>query len=777
MRGMGLEHRVTHLHGPGGLEGFGFGLWRKLQWQQPSHAPCRHVPQRLHPVLHKLSVPLHKGSHVATGLRLRPELIDPQTGHLLHAGLTGTPRTMVARPLLPALPVGLEHAFDQRRRQGGRRDQQASAQQSDPVHQPRQGGHVVQVEIVEFVEHHVAAEQAQHGRDLVPRTLGLGGRHEVVDGADQHGRGQQVANAPVLQGDAQQPVVPREFVGALIEDFGIRIDQALGGGRPGALGLLFVVLEQGPAGCTADAHGQIFVTQAQIVPVAAPGLQGQGAQPQGKGAAHAFLRVSERMHDAGIGQRFAAAGGSHVDAESPAQTSGLPQARCPVGGQILPVEPPCPTAPTQQRAAQMAQIAGKVRQRMADASRITGHAQQVLVEGLVEPSLSIGVRMGTAACVALEPLGGRPLQTRIVMVCQHERQPGQMHDIGVVEPAALVGARAQCLQPARQPGGTCLPLRQMHRQAVRARPVGRDILRGRLGRRPFVPSRGHVIQPMAQPLDGIDRQPAAHARWPARVVDRRHNRQPVMGDDQPGHRCGKRGQVPEGIRLRLSIEVIKAIAPIATGLQPDIGRRLRLLCRQVGHAGKPACVVVLPHKGQKQAQRHPFVPVGVALMPFASQPLLERLARLAQIVQQGGELGQQHNVFARLPVVFVLGAQHIAAGGIGGHGALGVESAAVAHDPEQLAVVQPPDPVAGHGRVPAGALPQQAPQGIEPRLGHDRLPGALAPPLGELVQNAPRLAQGTLVALRNQQHIHGNGSPPSVERAGGATVVEPASRA
>jgi hypothetical protein len=83
-------------------------------------------------------------------------------------------------------------------------------------------------------------------------------------------------------------------------------------------------------------------------------------------------------------------------------------------------------------------------------------------------------------------------------------------------------------------------------------------------------------------------------------------------------------------------------------------------------------------------------------------------------------------------------------GDIGRGRALSVELAGIADDPQQLAVVLAANPVAGHCGVFAGGLAQQAVQGLQSLLGDGRLPGAVAAPLGELVEDAPRFGQGVL---------------------------------
>ena len=59
----------------------------------------------------------------------------------------------------------------------------------------------------------------------------------------------------------------------------------------------------------------------------------------------------------------------------------------------------------------------------------------------------------------------------------------------------------------------------------------------------------------------------------------------------------------------------------------------------------------------------------VALLQLAFQSHLERAAGFAKVVQQGCQGGKQLDVFAGLPIVFILAAQDVARSGIGRHGA------------------------------------------------------------------------------------------------------------
>ena len=146
--------------------------------------------------------------------------------------------------------------------------------------------------------------------------------------------------------------------------------------------------------------------------------------------------------------------------------------------------------------------------------------------------------------------------------------------------------------------------------------------------------------------------------------------------------------------------------------------------------------------------------VQVALAALAAQALLEGRTRLAQVMQQGGQLCQQPDRLRTVPVVFIGRAQHIAAGRVGRHGTFSIEAPGIPHNPQQFTVVAAADPVAGHGGVLACGFAQQFAQGIQAILGDRRLPGAVATAFGELVQNPARLGQCTFVALADQQDVH-----------------------
>ncbi len=115
------------------------------------------------------------------------------------------------------------------------------------------------------------------------------------------------------------------------------------------------------------------------------------------------------------------------------------------------------------------------------------------------------------------------------------------------------------------------------------------------------------------------------------------------------------------------------------------------------------------------------------------------------------------NIRKSVPIIFVGTAQNIASRRVGGYSTAKIETRPVAYDPEQLAVVAPAYPVAGHGRILARGLAQHASQRVEAGFRDRGLPGALATAFGKLIKNAPGFLECVLPALGNQQYIHADG--------------------
>ena len=635
------------------------------------------------------------------------------------------------------------------------------------MHQPGEGGQIGQVEVVGLVQHQVAAHQAQHGGNLAATALAFGGGGEVVDGADQQRGHQQFGGLWVVQHALQHGV---GFVVAFKHHMAVFFHQRLGRGGAALLGQALVVLEQRPAGTAAHADGQLVIGQAQQVAEGPPGLQREGAQPHGKGAAHALRGVGQRVHDAGVAQGFAAAGGGQVDDERAVLRAACAQAGGQVGGFVLPAEA-FVFGPLFERLAlpQAGQVGFKFGQGVGDGGAVAGHAQQVLVQRLVA---LVGVAAPGHAVVGVGKQGvvGLPryapghglargfvqAQAGVVVVGQHQAQAGDVHHIRVAQPVtqpvAFVRLAAQGQQALGEFGCLLAPRIGGDGQAVRIKvPVQRQVVSGVAAIGALVPVGPHLLQHAVQGVRAahpghLVTQPVAGFFL---VVFGRGHGQAVVGQHQPGNGLGQRGvgqAHKRGLHVRIHAVALQA-APLP--VQPG-GIVFR---RGVGQAGQPGGIVVGAHKGLEQPQRHPFVPVLVALRvavgggQLAAQPHLEGLAGFAQVVQQRGQGGQQVDVLAGVPVVLVVATQHVAGGGVGGHGPLGVEAAAVAHHPQQFAVVQPAYPVAGHCGVFAGALAQQAAQGVQAVAGDGGGPGALAPALGKLVEDAAGLGECFFVAL------------------------------
>ena len=254
-----------------------------------------------------------------------------------------------------------------------------------------------------------------------------------------------------------------QIICPLVEDVAVFLDQVLCRRRPGTLCLCLMVCEQGTTGRATHTHGQIFLVKAQILSETSAGLQGQGAQTQCESTSHALFRVCQRVHDAGIGQGFAAPCGCHVDDEGTMQIGLIAQAQGHVGGLVLPLKTSGTAALAQGGRTQVTQTLPKIRQGVADASRITGNAQQMLVQWLLEMPLLVCIGMACAACISSDASGILAFQTGVVVISQHQAKACQMHHIGVVEPALLLaGALAQGLQALCQPGSACTPFGEVY---------------------------------------------------------------------------------------------------------------------------------------------------------------------------------------------------------------------------------------------------------------------------------------------------------------------------
>ena len=698
---------------------------------------------------------LERGRIAAVGDGLA-ELVEPQTADRGRApGRTGLLAT-VALELQAPVPVGLEQTLHQGWRQRGRRQQHPCAQHPGPVHQPGQCGQVVDVEVIGLVQHQIAAHQTQHRRDLPAAPLALGGGHQMVDGAHQQRRQQHRTHRRITHRALQQrmgiDVALEADVAALL------VEQRLRGCGTTGLRLLRVVVEQFTAGTAAHADGQILVAQIQQIPEGPAGLQRQGTQPQREGTAHAAFRIGQRVHHAGVGQRLATAGRGHVDDEGPLPLRALAHAGGQFGGLVLPAETLIGRAATQPLVTrQPGQMLLEARQRPRHLAAMLRHTEQMLVERLVELARPAGVGVQRVAGRHLDTPRIIALEAGIVVIGQHQAQARQMHHVRIGEPVARPGL----LQPTQQPPGDAhrapAPQVRADRQAVPEPPVRLD--RGAIPvARALVPCRVDLLQHTVQ---AADLELGGTAVRPGR-----QHRQPMMRHHQPPDRLRQR-RVPERRERCRQRAAVHAVTPEAV----DPGGVVRRSRRD--QPLQPGGIVIGAHKGLEQPQRHPFMPILVALDQPAGQPVLEGLARLAQVVQQRGQRGQQVDVLPGVPVVLVVRTQHVAGGRLRRHGALRVEAAGIADDPQQLAVVQAADPVTGHRRVAACRLAQQASQRVQTVLRDRCLPGPVAAPLGELVEDATGFHQRALVALRDQQDVHQD----AVEEGSGTRACAPRRKA
>ena len=353
------------------------------------------------------------------------------------------------------------------------------------MHQAGEGGQVGHIKVVGLVQHQVAGQQAQHGRNLAATAQAFGGGGEVVYGADQQGRGNEGVGFGVVGQALQQRVLAVAFV----EHGACFVQQCLAGCGAGGFGLLLPVFKQRPAGRTADLDGQLLVAQLQVVLEHAPGLQRERAQPHGKGAAQAGARVGQRIHDAGIAQCFAAAGGGHVDDECATVRCAGAHAGGQVGGFVLPGKARVGASFFEGLVVfERGQAAGEAGQGARHQRGMGLYAQQVLVQRLIEKwalalihqaraaiiLIVIAARVGVQRVVFAEVRGAccRVGEAGVVVVGQHEAQARNVHGKGVVQHRALSSGLRQLQQFACVAAGLFAPGRLGDGQPVREVPVG-----------------------------------------------------------------------------------------------------------------------------------------------------------------------------------------------------------------------------------------------------------------------------------------------------------------
>ena len=185
----------------------------------------------------------------------------------------------------------------------------------------------------------------------------------------------------------------------------------------------------------------------QRVAVYATGLQRERAQAQCEATTHALGWVRQRIHGACVGQRFATTRGGHVDDERAARGAGAGHAGSQVGGLVLPAKPWIVAAlPQALVPGQPGQVTLEARQCMAYLAGMHRDADKVFVQRLVELAIT-GVRVERVARWHADPLDlVLRSQTGVMVVCQHQRQPGDMHDIRIAEPITFASRALQLLE-------------------------------------------------------------------------------------------------------------------------------------------------------------------------------------------------------------------------------------------------------------------------------------------------------------------------------------------
>ncbi len=216
--------------GPGGIDFFPWRRGRNSHRLNPCAAflllPC----QLVQAFFHERVMVGGKGFGVGTVLSRAAEFIEP-----------GAHRVDCPARLAPVLlkdasagAPGIIQALYQRGWQGGRRQQDITAQHPDPVNQTGQCRQVIQIEVIGFVQHQVGCQQAQHRRDLMPTTGALGGGHQVVNGADEDRGCQEFLRVRgFFQPLGQWPV----FQAAFVVDKAVVVEQVFQGFAASVSGL------------------------------------------------------------------------------------------------------------------------------------------------------------------------------------------------------------------------------------------------------------------------------------------------------------------------------------------------------------------------------------------------------------------------------------------------------------------------------------------------------------------------------------------------------------
>ena len=164
------------------------------------------------------------------------------------------------------------------------------------------------------------------------------------------------------------------------------------------------------------------------------------------------------MHDARIGQRLAAACGRHVDDKGAMQFCLVSQGKGRIGCLVLPMETARAAALAKRGAAQMPQMFFKAGKRVANPPGVPCHAQEVFVQGLIQAAMLVSVGIRRTIRISFDPLRRLGIQAGVMVIGQHQRHAGQVHDEGVVQPFTLVILLVQTLQTHRQLRHTLAPL-------------------------------------------------------------------------------------------------------------------------------------------------------------------------------------------------------------------------------------------------------------------------------------------------------------------------------
>ena len=282
---------------------------------------------------------------------------------------------------------------------------------------------------------------------------------------------------------------------AFVPHVGVLFKQRLFRRRSRGLGLRFMVFEKYPAGRTAHANRQVVVGEAQQVAKRFARLQRQRSQPQRESAAHAHRRVRQAVHDAGVGECFAAAGGGHVDDEGTVLLRTLAHGGSNIGRLVLPAKTIVLRALLQAFVAfQVGQVLVEFRQEPRDLGTVLRDADQVFIQRLVGRAVLARVGQQSVTRRDYDALGViGTFKAGVVVVGQHQAQSAQMHDERVVQRVRNGGDRWPALhgfqQTARDAGGALPPCFGGDGQAVRKSPVGLKSGRVGVAESPLVPRR------------------------------------------------------------------------------------------------------------------------------------------------------------------------------------------------------------------------------------------------------------------------------------------------